>query len=142
MCRVWRSSPFDTPGFATNVALDGDRVSVARVRSRDYGPDVLAPRGRAAVPEITAELDLVVEDTGSGFCGAVVEVDRTSVTLEDRHARRRVFCYSHPELAVAGKSVSLVRRRASPPIRSTRPASGSPAVNDSRAVVARASRIF
>src|SRR3954453_4180862 len=142
MCRVWRSSPFDTPGFATNVALDGDRVSVARVGSRDYGPDVLAPRARASVPEITAELDLVVEDTGSGFCGAVVEVDRTSVTLEDRHARRRVFPYSHPEFAVDGKRVRLARPKVRSPIRSTRTASGSTAVADRQAVVARASRIF
>src|SRR3954454_24784920 len=142
MCRVWRSSPFDTPGFATNVALDGDRVSVARVRSRDYGPDVLAPRARAAVPEITAELDLVVEDTGSGFCGAVVGLDRTAVTLEDRNGRRRVFPYSHPEFALDGKRVRLVRPKVASPIRSTRTASGSTAVNDSRAVVARASRIF
>jgi len=94
------------------------------------------------VPEITAELDLVVEDIGSGFCGAVVEVDRTSVTLEDRRSRRRVLPYSHPEFAVDGKRVRLVRPKASSPIRSTRTASGSTAVNDSRAVVARASRIF
>src|SRR4051794_26670234 len=165
MCRVWRSSPFDTPGFATNVALDGDRVSVARVRSRDYGPDVLAPRARAAVPEITAELDLVVEDTGSGFCGAVVGLDRTAVTLEDRNGRRRGFPYSHPqfaldgergrarppegatpdphpEFALDGKRVRLVRPKVASPIRSTRTASGSTAVREQRAVVARASRIF
>jgi hypothetical protein len=112
------------------------------VHSRDYGPDVLAPRARAAVPEITAELDLVVEDTGSGFCGAVVEIDRASVTLEDRHGRRRVFPYSHPEFALDGKRVRLTRPKATSPIRSTRTASGSTAVSDHRAVVARAGRIF
>src|SRR4051794_3756696 len=142
MCRVWRSSPFDTPGFATNVALDGDRVSVARVRSRDYGPDILAPKPRAAVPEITAELDLVVEDTGSGFCGAVVEIDRNAVTLEDRHGRRRVFPYSHREFALDGKRVRIVRPKVASPVRSTRTASGSTAVSGQQAIVARASRIF
>jgi hypothetical protein len=112
------------------------------VQSRDYGPDVLAPRVRAAVPEIIAEIDLVVEDTGSGFCGAVVDIDRTAVTLEDRHGRRRVFPFSHREFALDGKRIRLTRPKASSPIRSTRTASGSTAVADHRPVVARASRIF
>jgi DUF3097 family protein len=124
------------------VALNREGVSVARVRSRDYGPDVLAPRARAAVPEIAAELDLVVEDTGSGFCGAVVEIDRVAVTLEDRRGRRRVFPYSHPEFALDGARVRLTRPKTSSPIRSTRTASGSRAVTDRPAVVARAGRIF
>lgn len=63
------------------------------MRSKDYGPDVLAggrtPRRR--VPSIEAELDLVVEDPDSGYCGAVVALDRSGMTLEDRHGRRRVF---------------------------------------------------
>ena len=112
------------------------------MQSRDYGPDVLAPRARAAVPEIVAEMDLVVEDTGSGFCGAVVAIDRTAVTLEDRHGRRRVFPFSHKEFALDGKRIQLARPRTSSPIRSTRTASGSTAVHDHRPVVARASRIF
>jgi hypothetical protein len=112
------------------------------VRSRDYGPDILAPRARAATPEIAAELDLVVEDTGSGFCGAVVEIDRTAVTLEDRHGRRRVFPYSHREFALDGKRVRLTRPVTASPVRTTRTASGSTAVVGHQAVVARASRIF
>jgi hypothetical protein len=112
------------------------------MRSRDYGPDVLAPRARAAVPEIAAEMDLVVEDTGSGFCGAVVAIERVSVTLEDRQGRRRVFPYSHPSFNVDGKRVRLTRPTSASPIRSTRTASGSTAVVGQRAVVARASRIF
>jgi hypothetical protein len=112
------------------------------VRSRDYGPDVLAPKQRAAVPEIVVELDLVVEDTGSGFCGAVVEIDRTAVTLEDRHGRRRVFPYSHREFALDGKRVRLTRPVTASPVRTTRTASGSTAVIGHQAVVARASRIF
>lgn len=112
------------------------------MRSRDYGPDILAPRPKAATPEIAAELDLVVEDTGSGFCGAVVEIDRSAVTLEDRHGRRRVFPYSHREFALDGKRVMLTRPASASPIRSTRTASGSTAVVGHQAVVARASRIF
>jgi hypothetical protein len=112
------------------------------MRSRDYGPDVLAPQARPAVPEIAAELDLVVEDVGGGFCGAIVDIERTSVTLEDRHGRRRVFPFSHREFAVDGKRVRLTRPAAASPIRSTRTASGSTAVVGQRAVVARASRIL
>ncbi|HET7530344.1 MAG TPA: DUF3097 domain-containing protein [Mycobacteriales bacterium] len=112
------------------------------MRSRDYGEDVLAPRPRTAVPEIQAEIDLVVEDTGSGFCGAVVEIDRTALTLEDRHGRRRVFPYSHGWFAVDGTRVRLRRPVVTSPIRSTRTASGSTAVSGQQAVVARASRIF
>ena len=112
------------------------------MRSKDYGPDILAARPRTAPPEITAEIDLVVEDTGSGFCGAIVDIDRTAVTLEDRHGRRRVFPYSHREFALDGKRVRLTRPASTSPIRSTRTASGSTAVVGHQAVVARASRIF
>ena len=79
-------------------------------------------------PEIAAELELVVEDSGSGFCGAVVEIDRVSVTLEDRHGKRRVFPYSHPAFTVDGKRVRLTRPKAPSPVRTTRTASGSKAV--------------
>lgn len=114
------------------------------MRSRDYGPDILAPRPRprTSTPEIAAEIDLVVEDTGSGFCGAVVEIDRTTVTLEDRHGRRRVFPYSHREFALDGKRIRLIRPVKASPVRTTRTASGSTAVAGHKAVVARAGRIF
>jgi hypothetical protein len=139
---VRRTSPIDAPESASFVTLNDKGPNVARVRSRDYGPDILAPRPRSSVPEIAAEIDLVVEDTGSGFCGAVVEIDRQAVTLEDRHKRRRVFPYSHRDFALDGKRIRLTRPTASSPIRSTRTASGSTAVIGRQAVVARASRIF
>jgi hypothetical protein len=116
--------------------------SVPGVRSRDYGPDILAPQPKAATPEIAAELDLVVEDTGSGFCGAVVEIERTAITLEDGNGRRRVFPYSHREFALDGKRVRLTRPLTTSPVRTTRTASGSTAVVGHQAVVARASRMF
>jgi hypothetical protein len=117
--------------------------SVARVRSRDYGPDVLAakPRGRA-VPTVDAEPDLVLEDAGSGFCGAVVVIDRGTFTLEDRHGRRRVFPYTDTGLLLEGKPVRVQRPRPTSPIAPRRTASGSVASGDRRAKVARASRIF
>jgi hypothetical protein len=114
------------------------------VRSGDYGPDVLAGdwRRKRVVPEVTADPDLVVE-APDGFCGAVVGCDRTSVTLEDRHGRRRVFPLAPAGFLLDGRPVTLVRPAAAP--RSTRPgrtASGSLAVPAARARVARGSRIW
>lgn len=114
------------------------------VRSKDYGPDVLAGplRKRRELPRLTAETGLVVEDAASGFCGAIVVVDRASVTLEDRHGRRRVFPYTSAGFLVDGRTVTLTRPVATSPIRSTRTASGSTAVTGQRARVARAGRIW
>jgi hypothetical protein len=113
------------------------------VRSRDYGDDVLAaPRRRARPPVIEAERDLVVEDAASGFCGAVVVVDRGSVTLEDRHGARRVFPYAEGAFLLDGRTISLVRPKQASPVQGTRTASGSVAVPDARARVARTSRIL
>jgi hypothetical protein len=113
------------------------------VRSRDYGDDVLAtPRVRKRPPVIDAERDLVVEDVSSGFCGAVVVIDRGTVTLEDRHGRRRVFPYAEGGFLLDGQRITLVRPKTPSPIRSNRTASGSIAVPDARARVARAGRIL
>jgi hypothetical protein len=126
------------------VFLDPATIAdnVRQVRSRDYGPDVLTPRPKAAIPEVTAEIDLVVEDAGSGFCGAVIEIDRVSLTLEDRHGKRRVFPYSHRGFLLDGTAVRLTRPHVQSPVRSRRTASGSTAVEGQRAVVARASRLY
>ena len=46
------------------------------------------------MPEVAAEPDLVVEEAGTGFCGAVVgsaKTPRATVTLEDRFGKLRVF---------------------------------------------------
>jgi len=53
------------------------------VRSNDYGTDVLAGdrRRKKVVPTVPAEPDLVVEEAGTGFCGAVVECVKDAVTL-------------------------------------------------------------
>jgi Protein of unknown function (DUF3097) len=111
------------------------------VRSKDYGPDALVAPRRREVPRVTAELELVVEDSGSGFCGAIVELDRGSVTLEDRHGRRRVFPYSAGGLLIDGRPVRLERPVIASPIRAARTASGSVRV-ETAARVARASRIL
>ncbi|KAB2345604.1 DUF3097 domain-containing protein [Actinomadura rudentiformis] len=83
------------------------------MQSKDYGDDVLAgdwrrPR-KGQIPEIPAEIDLVVEDPGSGFCGAVVSCDKFGVTLEDRFGKRRVFPLTKAGFLIDGKPVTLVR---------------------------------
>jgi hypothetical protein len=114
------------------------------VRSRDYGPDVLAGswRRRREVPTVEAELDLVVEDPETGFCGAVVAFDKAAMTVEDRHGRRRAFPWTTAGWLVDGRTVTVTRPVTPSPIRPTRTASGSVAAPAAPARVARAGRIF
>ncbi len=118
-----------------------------RVRSRQYGDDVLAPRnrrprpGQGPVPQAQAEPGLVVEDFEGRFCGAVVGYEKDAITLEDRHGRRRVFPLPGTFL-LEGKRVTLVRPAPSAPAAPQRTASGSVAAPEQRAKVARASRIY
>ena len=119
-----------------------------------YEQDVLAEprRPRRRVEEIEAEPELVVETADGAFCGAVVSVGaavdagerRDTVTLEDRHGKRRVFPLLPAAFLLDGRPVTLippkpVARKA--PSRA-RTASGSYAVPDAPARVARASRIW
>jgi len=119
----------------------------------DYRSDVLADRGRRrrAVPEIAAEHDLVVETADGRFCGAVVETGRAvdagerrdTVTLEDRHGKRRVFPLLPAAFLLDGQPVTLVRPAVTAaPKAQARTASGSFAVANAPARVARASRIW
>jgi hypothetical protein len=110
-----------------------------------YGEDVLKGqrRRRKAVPEVDAERDLVVEDAGSGFCGAVVGFELGAVVLEDRHGKRRNFPLAPAAFLIDGEPVTL-RRPAAPARQAGRrlTASGSVAVEGVRAQVAKASRIW
>lgn len=117
--------------------------------SRDrYGSDVLAsdwraPRNGRAV-EAPAVRGEVVEEVETDFCGEIVAVDRDlhTVTLEDRRGRRRTYPLGAGFL-LEGRPVVLtapVTRAA--PARATRTASGSIAVHDAKARVARQSRIY
>ncbi len=92
------------------------------------------------VPAVEAVSDLVVEHAASGFCGAVIRRSGGTVELEDFARRVRVFPMG-PGFLIDGEPVALVAPRAL----STRPlrsASGSFAVTDARARIARESRIF
>jgi hypothetical protein len=121
-----------------------------------YGTDVLAvswrSRGRPVPADVPAEPGVVVEDAETGWCGAVVRVEKAGgmhvVHLEDRHGRSRGFPLG-PGFLVDGVPVVLVppRRAAAAALASarrseSRTASGSRAVVGQRASVAAASRLF
>ncbi len=111
-----------------------------------YGADVLAgdwrTAGRPAVREVTAERDLVVEVVEGGWTGAVVNHDRATVALEDRHGRVRRFPYGLGFL-IDGELVRLVPPPQAPVAHApARTASGSVAMPAARARVARAGRIL
>ncbi|KUH35472.1 MULTISPECIES: DUF3097 domain-containing protein [Streptomyces] len=110
---------------------------------RRYDPD-LTPSWKkpAPVPEVPAEPDLVVEEAGSGFCGAVVRCEAGTVTLEDRFGKHRVFPLVPRGFLLEGRVVTLVRPASGAPARPSRTASGSLAVPGARARVARAGRIY
>ncbi len=113
-----------------------------------YGTDVLAggPPRRAEPASVPAESGLVVEDVETGWCGAVVRVERSGgmhlVVLEDRRARMRSFPLG-PGFLLDGHPVRLVAP-AGParPRPADRTASGSRAVHGAGARVARGSRLW
>ena len=86
-------------------------------------------------------MGLVVEDVESGYVGAVVRVEYGRVQLEDRHGRTRGFPLG-PGYLLEGRPVILTAPRRAAPTGAGRTASGSVAVPDARARVARASRIY
>jgi hypothetical protein len=116
-----------------------------------YGRDVLAadphaPR-RTRVEELPAEAGLVVECADTGWCGEVVGTTKTTegwaVVLEDRHGVRRPFMMRPAAFLLEGRTVTLVRPTgAATAAGPARTASGSIAVADLRARVARGSRIW
>jgi hypothetical protein len=119
--------------------------NVDPVNDDRYSQDVLfagwKDAGRRVVPHHEAERDLVVEEVATGFCGAVVRVEKKVVTLEDRHGKLRLFPLGAGFL-VDGQPVVLVNPTMKAPAGRARTASGSVAVADAPARVARASRIF
>ena len=124
------------------------RPTVSLVSDDRYVRDVLATprRAKPRAPEVAAERDLVVEDAATGFCGAVIGLEKSYsgdlVRLEDRHGQSRVFLMMPAAFLIDGKPVTLVRPRTRGPQAATRTASGSRVVPHQRARQARASRIF
>ncbi|HEY5319303.1 MAG TPA: DUF3097 domain-containing protein [Galbitalea sp.] len=89
---------------------------------------------------VEAERDLVVEETATGFVGAILGLEGRLIRLEDRHGRIRLFPLG-PGFLIDGESVAL-KAPAAKPKTAARTASGSFAVEEHRARTARASRIF
>lgn len=138
-------------GHAASNVSEPNASRVTRVFDR-YGSDVLAavrhPR-TPTVPRVVGEADLVVECASSGWCGAIVGWEKTtmgwSVVLEDRHGRRRLFPAEPAGFLLDGAPVTLTRPQRSPaqgPPGGARTASGSIAVPRGPARVARDSRIW
>ncbi|WP_255951681.1 DUF3097 domain-containing protein [Streptomyces odontomachi] len=110
---------------------------------RHYSPDLTPPwKKQQPAPEVPAEPGLVVEEPGSGFCGAVIRCEAGTVTLEDRFGKHRAFPLQPRGFLLEGRPVTLVRPASGAPARPARTASGSVAVPGVRARVARASRIY
>jgi hypothetical protein len=113
-----------------------------------YGSDVLADFGRRA-PKVQptvveAVRDLVVEEVASGFVGAVIGYEGRLLRLEDRRGSVRLFPIG-PGFMIDGKPVALRLPKApvvAQQFGALRTASGSLAVDEHRARVARGSRIF
>ena len=109
-----------------------------------YGSDPLAGFTKrpvlSAAPLVAAERDLVLEHAATGFVGAVVRIESSSVELEDRHGKIRAFPLG------AGFLVDGARVTLGPPAKKAagqaRSASGSIRVADVAARVALPSRIY
>jgi hypothetical protein len=117
-----------------------------------YGSDVLAAGRHSRAPRVAAVVGdpgLVVECASSGWCGAIVGWEKTtvgwSVALEDRHGSRRLFPAEPAAFLLEGRTVTLTRPTGAAPTRPSAPArtaSGSLAAPRSAAKVAQASRIW
>jgi Protein of unknown function (DUF3097) len=92
---------------------------------------------------VAATIGLVVEDAAGSFCGAIVGFDGGAAVLEDRFGARRVFPLEPAGFRLDRDVVTLVRSTATPVVAPRRRTnSGSIAVHDAPARVARASRIW
>ena len=121
-------------------------VTLLGVMDDRYPTDVLAAgwreRNAKTLAEVPAERDTVVEVAEDGFCGAVTSVEGGLVELEDRAGRRRMFPLG-PGFLIDGEAVRLVAPPVAPAAAGrARTASGSFAVADQRARIARPSRIL
>ena len=103
---------------------------------------VFARPVRREVRSVPARAGLVVEEVASGWCGAVVELDRSTVALEDRRGKVRVFPLTPAGFLLDGQPVTLVPPPRPMPAGPGRTASGSVSVAGRPALVARAGRIW
>lgn len=112
------------------------------MRSHSYSRDITVKRAIKAPLSVPVEIDLVLEDRVSEFCGAVVEFGKETVTLEDRNGKRRLFPLKHNGFLLEGESVMLRRPQHPSAPAPARTASGSRSSEQERAKVAQAGRIY
>lgn len=97
-------------------------------------------------PEVPATPGIVVEDTATGWVGAVVGWERTYdgdfVRLEDRYSKTRLFKVRPGAFLLEGKPVTLTRYVPPKDPATLRSASGSRRVENLEAKVAAPSRIW
>lgn len=111
-----------------------------------WGPGQVTGRKPAAAPtKVAAATDLVVEDAESGFTGAIIRIEKSGgvhlVVLEGRNGTVRSFPLGLGFM-VDGQAIELVPPTKRVKSQSARTASGSRAVGQQRAQVAKASRIW
>ncbi len=108
-----------------------------------YGRDVLAHKPvTKVIPEVEATPDVVAEDPLTAFCGAVVGVSSSTVTLEDFRGKTRTFPLEAGAFLIDGEQVTLIRPRVKTAVSPIQSASGSVRVAGLRARTARAARIW
>src|SRR3954468_10787879 len=137
------------PGVSQTMSLGASypptalgMLSMEGVPPRSPYDNLVHPRTvKKPVPQVEAERDLVVEDPSSGFVGAVVRCEKDVVHLEDRFGKVRGYPLG-PGFWVDGRPVVLVRPKQAAPSGPLRSASGSLYVDNARARVARAGRIY
>lgn len=111
-----------------------------------WGPGALDPRTRQReVRDFPARVGEVIEESASGFTGAIIRTERSGgvhlAVLEDGRGTRRSFPLGHGFM-IDGEPVRLVPPVAVNNTAPRRTASGSVKVEQQRARVARASRIW
>jgi len=93
-------------------------------------------------PRVPAERGLVVEYLAEQLAGAIVRFAPGEVVLRDRHGRDHKYRPTEGSFAIDGRRISLVPPAAKVDTAPQRTASGSIAVGDVPARMARASRIY
>ncbi len=121
-------------------------ASIETMTTYGWGPQDLTAPGRVELAEVEASRGVVLEDSQTGWVGAVVRVEKSGglhvMALEDRNGKTRTFRLGYGFL-LDGDPVKVVPPQltgAAP--KAQRTASGSVKVANARARVARASRIW
>lgn len=105
--------------------------------------DIDGPRHRPRVfPKVPARPGLVVEHRPSGAVGAVIEISPDRITIRDRNGRDHLLRLADGAFAIDGEPCTLVPKPATAVEKVAITASGSIAVADAPARIARASRIL